>query len=68
MLTIVTIAARIVFALGLVVGFFSPMLSSASPGWRRAGFTAAIVAAVVLVGLRIAMRLTTPEQLPSSSG
>ncbi|MEZ6197858.1 MAG: hypothetical protein R3F20_19380 [Planctomycetota bacterium] len=68
MYTTVTILLRVALILGLALAFASPYLARATPNWRRAGFWTVAVAAILLVGLRVGMRITRPERVPSFSG
>ena len=62
------IALRVVFFLGLAAGVAGHVSDRVPTGFRRHGYTVALVAAGLLVAARIILRLTVPEEVPSFSG
>lgn len=68
MIAILPVILRVLFAAALITGIAGSMTARIPPIWRKSGYAVAIGAAVALVVVRIVLRLTVPEEVPSFGG
>lgn len=67
-MSILIICLRAVFLAATALAIAGNFSDRIAPGWRRTGMTVAVVAGIVLLVARIALRVWMPERVPSFSG